>query len=402
MNYTSSTKMKDATTSTPHRIKTSETQTEAQDSAAKQVLDSHDKRQKPLSKPGLSLEKKNELEKQRRHVLINEHNRLTFAVKEKEAKLKELQEFLEAKNLAPTTYNSEDTLKQRIRELENNLDKMKIKIIEARKIQTVYQHIREHLQEEVCRMSKDLDQTELAVALGEAEVDKASKQVESAAAAAHSIMDLVNKVVSQRATKEQLLIEVTQYKELIRQEAETLADLEVQYTELKFSEKPATTWFDKLKEQLQAWLNQEVDRVQRLQAELKQSQDLLDSVEFGVNNFYFRMSCVALEELPSAFSTDSLDKLRDISARLPTLQQRALEKEPEISGLDQDKVYDLLEELNMMELKNNKRPTTPIGTPQLSDDEEECSPSREEIKRRSIRLIESRQNRRSARKACKK
>ncbi|XP_051278312.1 coiled-coil domain-containing protein 183-like isoform X1 [Dicentrarchus labrax] len=335
---------------------------------------------------------------------------------------------------------------------------MKIKIIEARKIQTVYQHIREHLQEEVCRMSKDLDQTELAVALGEAEVDQASKQVESAAAAAHSIMgtmvqtecetmgrkremdselwelsaeekelkrkmetlwrrslsvqsqqkerdieeaqstfvkdyqhhdicgasqsdmklvedmealiealgcadvqDLVNKVVSQRATKEQLLIEVTQYKELIRQEAETLADLEVQYTELKFSEKPATTRFDKLKEQLQAWLNQEVDRVQRLQAELKQSQDLLDSVEFGVNNFYFRMSCVALEELPSAFSTDSLDKLRDISARLPTLQQRALEKEPEISGLDQDKVYDLLEELNMMELKNNKRPTTPIA-----------------------------------------
>lgn len=53
--------------------------------------------------------------------------------------------------------------------------------------------------------------------------------------------------------------------------------------------------FDKLKEQLQAWLNQEVDRVQRLQAELKQSQDLLDSVELGVNNFYFRMSCVALE-----------------------------------------------------------------------------------------------------------
>lgn len=58
------------------------------------------------------IQKKIEQEKRRRQVLINEHNRLTFAVKEKEAKLKELQESLTAMNLQPTNYNSEDTCKQ--------------------------------------------------------------------------------------------------------------------------------------------------------------------------------------------------------------------------------------------------------------------------------------------------
>lgn len=58
------------------------------------------------------IQKKIEQEKRRRHVLINEHNRLMFAVKEKEATLKELQESLTATNLHPTNYNSEDTCKQ--------------------------------------------------------------------------------------------------------------------------------------------------------------------------------------------------------------------------------------------------------------------------------------------------
>ncbi|XP_044053326.1 uncharacterized protein LOC122876738 isoform X2 [Siniperca chuatsi] len=502
MDFNSSTKKKDARTSTPRRIKTSEKQIEAEDSAATQVLDSHEKlttRQKPLSKPGLSVEEKFEQEKRKRHVLINAHNRLKIAVKEKEARLKELEEILKAKNLQPTNYRCEDTCKQRIRQLENNLDKMKMKITKAKKIQTVYRHIREHLQQELREMHMVLDQKEHAVAIGQAEVDKATQQFQSAAAAADStlgkmvqmehetierkremdcelcelnaeerelkrqtetlgrlserghsrlkereieeeahsipvkdhqyydicgasqsdlelvedmealretlgcadIQDLVNKVVSQRATKEKLLNEVTQYEEMVRLEAKTLADLELQYTELKFSAKPKATRFDKLKEQMQARLKQEVDRVQRFQAELQQSQDLLDTVEQGVNNLYFRMSCVPVEGLPSASSTDSIDKLRDISARLPTLQQRASAQKPEISSLDQERVYSLLEQLNAMELRTNKRPTTPIDTPQLSD-EEECSLSREEIKRSSIRLIESEQNKKSSSRVRRK
>ncbi|XP_038558413.1 myosin-16-like isoform X2 [Micropterus salmoides] len=503
MDFKSCTKITDARTSTPRQVKTSEKQT-AED-GAKHVLDSHDKlsrRQKPLSKPGLSLEKKIEQEKRRRHVLINEHNRLTFAVKTKEAKLKELQEQLKAMSLQPTNYNCEDTCEQRIRQLENNLDKMKLKTTQAKRIQTAYWHILEHLQQEVRGMYKILDQKAHAVAVGQAEVDKATQKFQSAAAAADStlgkmvqvenetmekkskmdselgeltaeenelkrnmktlgrlspkgqsrlkereieekaqsipvtdhqyydicgasqsdmklvedmealreilgcadIQDLVNKVVSQQATKEQLQTEVTHCEELVRQEAKTLADLELLNTELKFNAKPTTTRFDKLKEQMQAKLSQKVDHVQRLQAKLQQSQGLLDTVEQGVTNVYFRMSCVLVEGLPSASSTNGTDKLGDISARLPTLLQIASKQKPEISGLDKERVYSLLEQLNMMGMRNNKRQTTPLDTPQLSEDEEECVLSREEIKRNSSKLIESKQKKKnkSSRKGKRK
>ena len=53
--------------------------------------------------------------------------------------------------------------------------------------------------------------------------------------------------------------------------------------------------FDEMKEQLQAKLDLQVEGVQRLQAELQQSQDLLDTVERGINNLYFRISCVPVE-----------------------------------------------------------------------------------------------------------
>ncbi|KAM7392133.1 hypothetical protein PAMP_022766 [Pampus punctatissimus] len=483
-----------------------EKQIEAEASAAKHVLDIHDKlttRQKSLCKPGLPLERKIEQEKHLRHILINEHNRLKSAVKEKETKLLELQEALKTMELKTTNYNSEATNKQRIRQLENNREKMKWKISAAKNIQSTYLHIHEHLQQEVRGMSKVLDQKERAVAIGQVEVDKASKMLESAAAAAEStvgamfqmeneiiekkremdselydlgaeekelkkqietfghpttqsrlrereieeeeeeeeahsssikahpcygicgasqsdmklvedmealrealgcadVQDLVNKVVSQQATREKLLIEKTQCEEQVRQEAKTLAYLELQHTELKFSVKPAATRYDKLKEQMQAKLDLQVGRVQRLQAKLRQSQDLLDTVERGVNNLYFRMSCVPVEGQPNVSCNDSIDKLKDISARLPTLLQRASKQKPEISGLDQEKIFSFLELLNTMEPRNNKTTSTPIDTSQLSDDEEECSPSREEIKHSSIRLIESQQLKKSSRRAKRK
>ena len=44
--------------------------------------------------------------------MINEHNRLTHAVNQKEAKLKELRQTLKALNFQLTNYDGEDALKQ--------------------------------------------------------------------------------------------------------------------------------------------------------------------------------------------------------------------------------------------------------------------------------------------------
>ncbi|XP_034398288.1 nuclease SbcCD subunit C-like isoform X2 [Cyclopterus lumpus] len=422
------TKMKDSRTLPG--IKTSEKRTE--ESAAKQAKASYGQPpagQQPPSKPGLSLEKRMEQEERRRHVLANEHNRLTFAVNEEEAKLKQLQESLKAMSVQPTNHNNEDARKQRMRQLENDKDKMKIKIIPATEIQMAFQHIRERLQQEVRGAFMVLDQKQQAVAAGQAEVDRATKQFRSAAAAADSalssmedgtmrrkremeselfklsaeekelkrqmesskhlnpagqsrqkerqikegdphsvpvtdhqcvdacgasqsdvklvedmealkealgsieeVQELVDKVPSQTASMEQLFAEIAQYEDFSRQEAKTVAELELQYAELQFSAQPAAT-----RVEMQAELKQEVVRVQRLQAELKQSQDLLDTVELQVNNLYIRMSCVSVEGLPSAPSVDCPDRLGDVRARMPTLLRRASEQEAESSGLDQEK-----------------------------------------------------------------
>ncbi|XP_068422543.1 coiled-coil domain-containing protein 183-like isoform X2 [Clinocottus analis] len=423
--------MKDSGTPTLRQIKTSEKQTEESSAKARDSYDQPTTRPKPTSKPGLPLEKRMRHEKWRWHVLTNEHNRLTFAVNEEEAKLKRLQETLKAKEFQPTSPNDEDSYKQRMRKLENNRDKIKMKIIEATEIQTAYEHIHEHLQQ-VRGMFVVLEQKQQALAAGQAEVDRATKQFRSAAAdstlsnmvqmedgtmrmkkemenelcklraeekelkwqmesleppistgqsrqkqeeikeeediEAHSVsfsdhqcfdscsasqsdlelvedmealrealgytdvQELVDKVVSQRAVKEQLFTEITEYKDTIKHEAEVLAELELQHARLQFSAKPAMT-----RVEMEAQLKQKVDDVQRLQVELKQCQDLLDTVERGVNNLYFTMRCVPMEGMPSTPSADSSDRLREVRAHLPTLVQRASEPEPEISDFDQRK-----------------------------------------------------------------
>ncbi|KAJ4931371.1 hypothetical protein JOQ06_025668 [Pogonophryne albipinna] len=463
--------MKNSRSPTHHPIKTSGKHTEADSSAAKQ-LDSPDQLLS-RKKPGLSLETKIDLEKRKRNYLINEHNRLKFAVKEKEARLKTLQKTLQTMDAQPAASNTEDACRQRIRQLENNLDKMKVKIIEAREIQTAYEHIRENLQQEVRDIYGVLEQKEQAVAVGQTKLDKASKQSQTAAAAAGctlgrvlqmecetmgkkremdlelcelsaeekelkrqmetlgqlgtqrlreqqrydvcgasrsdmklmedmealrealgcaDVQELVSKVVSQQATQQLLLSEVTRCEELTRQEDAALTQLHLQHAELKFSSKPAASRFDGLKGEMEAKLNQEMFRVRRLHGALQKSQDLLATVERGVNNLYFRMSCLPVQELSSASCAESLDKVKDISNRLPTLLQRASQHKAEISGLDQERVHSLLEQLNQMESRNVKRPSTPIHSPEVSDDEDECCPSRVEIKSSSMRLVESEQN----------
>ncbi|XP_033971444.1 DDT domain-containing protein DDB_G0282237-like [Trematomus bernacchii] len=379
---------------------------------------------------------------------------------------------------------------------------MKVKITEAREIQTAYGHIHENLQQEVRDIYGVLEQKEQAVAVGQAKLDKASKQSQTAAAAAGctlgrvlqmecetmgkkremdlelcelsaeekelkrqmetlgqlstqrpreqdiqeeeeddeeeeeegeedeeaalpaadqqcydvcgasrsdmklkedmealrealgcaDVQELVSKVVSQQATQQHLLSEVTRCEELTWQEDAALTQLHLQHAELKFSSKPAATRFDGLKGEMEAELNQEVFRVRRLHGALQQSQDLLATVERGVNNLYFRMSCEPVQELSSASCTESLDKVKDISNCLPTLLQRASQHKAEISGLDQERVHSLLEQLNRMESRNVKRPSTPIHSPEVCDNEHECCPSRDEIKSSSMRLVESEQN----------
>lgn len=52
---------------------------------------------------------------------------------------------------------------------------------------------------------------------------------------------------------------------------------------------------DELRAEVKAEQDEKALRVQRLHADLKRSQALLDTAERGVNNLHFRMSCVPVE-----------------------------------------------------------------------------------------------------------
>ncbi|XP_071754554.1 coiled-coil domain-containing protein 183-like [Centroberyx gerrardi] len=490
---------------TPALVNT-EKQIRAEESAAKQILDSDDKPprcRKPLfqslPKPGgLTVENKLEQDQRQMRILINEHNRLKFAVRDRESQLLEVEEALKDLELQTQDDSSEHTYSQLGRQLENSLEKMRIKITEAEKIHNTYLHIHEHLQQETQQMPMVLEQS--AVTVGQTEVDKVSKMSQSAVAAADSTMgklvqmehetmeqkrrmeselselravkeemdgriekdgdhrssrsqdrlkepkkeaeantapvraqqscvdpstsqsnirlmedikalrdalgctdlqELVKKLVSQRATEDQLHIQMSQYEDLVKQMTDTLADLELQYARLKFTVGPGSTRFDKLEEQMEAELQQEDNRVRRVQVELKKAEDTLDSVEQGVANLCY-ITCVPVEELPSEDSMDAMHKLRDINARLPMLLSRKSGQKCEDSSLHQEKVWSFLEQSNMMEQKNYKRASSPVDTFQPCSDEEDCSPSREEIKHHSIKLIEAQQNKKSQKRGRKR
>ncbi|KAM4575804.1 uncharacterized protein PAE49_006180 isoform 2-T2 [Odontesthes bonariensis] len=189
----------------------------------------------------------------------------------------------------------------------------------------------------------------------------------------------------QQDIQKKLLVEKVDIEEVIREKTKILADLEVCYIELKCSENPAPTRLQQLKEEKLAQVKQEADRVQRLKSELNHSQDLLDTIDQGIRNLYFMMSSGPVEELSSMSSTDKLEEIRVLLRRL---QQSAKTKKPHVSSEGRERVYMLMEKINSSEVKNNRRPATPPDPLESSEGEEPACPTREEIKRDSMQLIE--------------
>ncbi|XP_024299232.1 coiled-coil domain-containing protein 183-like isoform X1 [Oncorhynchus tshawytscha] len=499
------------------RIQQLERQAQAEYSAAKEILENDQKAphggrtlSRLLSKPGLSMESLVEREKRRRCTLIEQHNGLQCSVRAKGSQLLEMEQAMKALELDSNTDGDEQHYDQRVRELENSLEKMTIKITEAERIQKTYLRVCDHLHREVREMPMALDQLQNSVVSGQTELGKVAHMSHTAVAAvdctklvqmerqlmverrmmekelserrgvkekevegrlereregerrsskgaqklkeqvrrgtireglaeesAHraqqtapvsttpqsivklvedidalrealsctDLQELETRLVSQKAIREQLHNQMTQCEELVRQSMETFAALELQYAQLKFSAGPSSDRFERLKEEMQAELEQEEERCSHWEDKLGKAQSVLHGVEKGVNNLFFRMSCVQVKDSPRELGgLDAIEKLREISTRLPTLQTTASEKTEENTA-DHEKVWSFLEQSTMMEPRNYKRASSPVydstseDTFQFRGQEEDCSMSRDEIKRRSIQLIEVHQPKKKAQKS---
>ncbi|KAM4575805.1 uncharacterized protein PAE49_006180 isoform 3-T3 [Odontesthes bonariensis] len=421
-----------------HQMKTSENRTD--DKSVMEVV--MNKGKNPAQQSPLPLEQNMEHEWHERALLIKACNSLTAAVGKRTEKLKESMRVL---NSLPTTFKVDDTLERQTREAENKREKMKMKIIAAEKIHTSYMSLYEHLKQQLQAQEKMLDQKADAVIRGQmeqevrekiremdsklheltAEKEELQKAIqmsgqssrkeqvqeteevaatESAQCGAsaddqqesfESDMKLMEDVDAlreaqkfakvQQDIQKKLLVEKVDIEEVIREKTKILADLEVCYIELKCSENPAPTRLQQLKEEKLAQVKQEADRVQRLKSELNHSQDLLDTIDQGIRNLYFMMSSGPVEELSSMSSTDKLEEIRVLLRRL---QQSAKTKKPHVSSEGRERVYMLMEKINSSEVKNNRRPATPPDPLESSEGEEPACPTREEIKRDSMQLIE--------------
>uniref|UniRef100_A0A4W5JFD3 Coiled-coil domain containing 183 n=1 Tax=Hucho hucho TaxID=62062 RepID=A0A4W5JFD3_9TELE len=440
------------------RIQQLERQTQAEYSAAKEILENDQKAprggrtlSRSLPKPGLSMESIVEREKRRRCTLIEQHNGLQCSVRAKGSQLLEMEQAMKALELDSNMDGDEQHYDQRVRELENSLEKMTIKITEAERIQKTYLRVCDHLHREVREMPMALDQLQNSVVSGQTELGKVAHMSHTAVAAvdctkvrrgtireglaeetAHiraqqtapvstatqyivklvedidalrealsctDLQELETRLVSQKAIREQLHNQMTQCEELVRQSMETLAALELQYAHLKFSAGPSSDRFERLKEEMQAKLEQEEERCSHWEDKLGKAQSVLHGVEKGVNNLFFRMSCMKVSPRELG-GLDVIEKLREIGARLPTLQTTALEKTEENTA-DHEKVWSFLEQSTTMEPRNYKRTSSPVYDSTSEDtfqfrSQEDCSLSREEIKRRSIQLIEVHQPKKKA------
>ncbi|XP_010874997.2 coiled-coil domain-containing protein 183 [Esox lucius] len=504
------------------RIQQLERRTQAEYSAAKDILENYQKtptdgkticRSPP--KLGPSSKSIEECEKHRQFTLINQLNGLQCAVRAKESQLVELEQAFKALELDSTPDGDEQRCNQCVRQLENSLEKMTMKITEAERIQTTYLRVCEHLHWEVLQMPMTLDQLQNSVVGGQAELGTVAHISHTAVAALDStksqlvqierqltterremeealnetrrmkekvvegrlereregqqrasksqklkdqgrrgnakeggtdvtvpvkvqqtvpvpttpqsigklvkdidslkealcctdLQELETRLLSQKAKREKLHHRMAQCEDHVRQSEDTLAALKLQYAQLKFSAGPSSDRFEQLKEEIRTELEQEGERCRLWEAKLSKAQSVLSGVEKGVDNLFVRMNCVPVKDSPPDLGRlDAIEKLREVSVRLPTLLTTVSEETVENTA-DHEKVWAFLEQSIMMAPWSYKRSSSPVhdsaseGTFQFHSQEEDCSLSREEIKRRSIQQIEANQPKKKAGKGTKK
>ncbi|XP_062399944.1 coiled-coil domain-containing protein 183-like [Sardina pilchardus] len=472
----------------------------------------------PNPRPGLQ----NIVEKQHRRLctLIEQHNGLQHTLRLKESQLLQMEQTMDSLELDTNPDGDERQYDQRVRQLENCLEKMSIKITEAENIHNTYLQVQEHLNREVREMPHVLEKLQSTVLSGQTELSKVAQMSQAAAASMEStkgvllqlerqlmmerreietqlshrllekemevearmdrekdterrisrgpqklkdqrksvvpkdgltdiidptavrvihqsatqsnaqqanvkmlkdmddlkdalgcteLQELEGRLVSQRATRQQLHTQMTQCEELLAQRQEALAALELQYAQSKFNPGPSGERFEQLRAELCAELEQEAGRCQEGEELLAKARAVLQGVEQGVNNLFYRITCLpATKDVPvTEASLDAVGKLQEIDSRLTSLPDMEPEQSEEEGGAS-DKLWTFLVQSTMTEPRNFKQASCPTDnsnsedTFQFRSQEEDYSLSRDEIKRRNKQLIEAHQPKKKANKGSKK
>ncbi|XP_006640619.2 coiled-coil domain-containing protein 183 [Lepisosteus oculatus] len=424
--------------------------------------------------------------------LVNKYNAQSFQSQQRELQLGQLREKLHTLDLHSTPGPALLQDIQRVRQLENNIEKMNIKVGAAERIQDMYEDIKEHLQGElrglpqtleelravICARDTELDhvaqisqhavttvevtkrelwlleqqflqerqarEQELAERKGTSPVggkgqpgDPGQRQdrkgvkgglpvgpdpsaasrggqlpvpqaprelsarlatdIESLreALSCTDLQVLESRILSQQSQQEHLLSWVQQCQEKVEAHRASLASLEVQHAQLKFSAGPSAASFERLRAGLEAGLEGQRERCGQGGPRLAVAQGLLEEAEQGIDNLHCKLSCVALpgKEAQEDAGLDAQQKLQQLHAKLMALQD--LVGTTVMPGSqDTDKLWAFLEHSTLEQPRTCRLPLHALCS-SLSEDsfqflspEEDCSLSRDEIKRRGRQLLE--------------
>ncbi|XP_012576621.1 PREDICTED: coiled-coil domain-containing protein 183 [Condylura cristata] len=219
------------------------------------------------------------------------------------------------------------------------------------------------------------------------------EKVKAAVQCSH-LWDIAGRFLAQQNTEENLDLQTEDCEERRARLQALMRKLELEEAVLKFHKTPTSVSFKSLERRMQDMLTEEEKRLQSAHANTSRGQQLLLTIQTGIDNLYLRLMGVTAPSTKGPVAPGALDmysKLAFCEARLAHLADRvqALAATQEV----QAKVRDALEFSTLMEKQNTKISFEDveddvIETFHFADMDHSYVPTRAEIKKKAQQLVD--------------
>ncbi|GAB0197975.1 coiled-coil domain-containing protein 183 [Grus japonensis] len=175
---------------------------------------------------------------------------------------------------------------------------------------------------------------------------------------------------------------------------ETLKELELKQAELKFGQPPNTPRM--LEEDLRVRLQQEEAQLEQARAQALRNEELLLQFANGIDNLLVRLHAITVPDQDNSVKPQGVvEKLQFCEQKLRYLTQRVADLAPDSYSPDENnEVRDLLEKATANDAQNLKISLDDVSSrvqdpSDFADEDHGLVPSREEIKKQGLLLLES-------------
>ncbi|XP_040819252.1 coiled-coil domain-containing protein 183 [Ochotona curzoniae] len=231
----------------------------------------------------------------------------------------------------------------------------------------------------------------------QSEVMALVERVKSAVQCSH-LWDIAGRFLSQSNTEENLQLQMADCEGRRRQLEALMMKLELEEALLKFHQAPGSDSFRSIEKRLKATLQAEQERLQLAHSGMTRSQQLLLSLQTGIDNLYLRLTGIPV---PAAQEAAAPPDTLDLNAKLAYCEKKLLhliqlvdqvQALPRTEEVD-TQVREALETATFKEKRNRRisfedTEEDMIDTFQFADVDHSYVPSRADIKKQAQGLIE--------------